>query len=217
MNSLYWNPGAVGYRSFACQGGKQMKVVAVNGSGRKDGNTCLLLKTVLEELRGAGIDTELIQLAEREPIQGCIACHRCLERRNMKCAIESDPFNDYFAKIAAADGLLLGSPVYFSDITAGMKALIERCGFVSRANGNVLRRKVGAGVLAVRRAGSNHALASLNYLFLITEMIIPGSNYWNMALGRQPGEVLEDAEGIETMKTLGRNMAWLLEKIRPSV
>lgn len=194
-----------------------MKVVAVNGSGRKDGNTCLLLKTVLEELRGAGIDTELIQLAEREPIQGCIACHRCLERRNMKCAIESDPFNDYFAKIAAADGLLLGSPVYFSDITAGMKALIERCGFVSRANGNVLRRKVGAGVLAVRRAGSNHALASLNYLFLITEMIIPGSNYWNMALGRQPGEVLEDAEGIETMKTLGRNMAWLLEKIRPSV
>jgi multimeric flavodoxin WrbA len=94
-----------------------------------------------------------------------------------------------------------------------MKAFIERCGFVGRANGNVLRRKVGAGVVAVRRAGSNHAFASLNYLFLISEMIIPGSNYWNMALGRNPGEVLEDAEGMETMRTLGRNMAWLLRAV----
>jgi multimeric flavodoxin WrbA len=117
-------------------------------------------------------------------------------------------------RVSKADGLLLGSPVYFSDITAGMKALIERSGFVGRANGGVLRRKVGAGVLAVRRSGSNHALASLNYLFLISEMIIPGSSYWNMAMGREPGDVLADAEGLETMKTLGKNMAWLLKKIR---
>jgi multimeric flavodoxin WrbA len=190
-----------------------MKVVAFNGSGRKDGNTFLLLKTVLEEIAKEGIETKLIQLAERPPIQGCSACFKCAEKRNMKCAIDSDPFNDYFAEISSADGLLLGSPVYFSDITAGMKALIERCGFVGRANGNILRRKVGAGVLAVRRAGSNHALSSLNYLFLISEMIIPGSNYWNMGMGRTPGEVLNDAEGIETMKTLGRNMAWLLGKV----
>jgi multimeric flavodoxin WrbA len=190
-----------------------MKVVALNGSARKDGNTYLLLKTVLEVLQREGVETEMIQLADGEPLRGCVACLKCMERKNMKCAIQSDPFNDYFEKVSRADGMLLGSPVYFSDITAGMKAFIERCGFVGRANGNVLRRKVGAGVVAVRRAGSNHAFASLNYLFLISEMIIPGSNYWNMALGRNPGEVLEDAEGMETMRTLGRNMAWLLRAV----
>jgi multimeric flavodoxin WrbA len=187
-----------------------MKVVAFNGSGRKDGNTLILLQTVLKELENEGIETELIQMAGA-PIQGCASCYKCMDRKNMQCAIESDPFNEYFAKISTADGLLLGSPVYFSDITAGMKALIERTGFVSRANGGILRRKVGAGVLAVRRAGSNHALASLNYLFLISEMIIPGSNYWNMAIGRKPGEVNSDTEGLQTMKTLGINMAWLLK------
>jgi multimeric flavodoxin WrbA len=189
-----------------------MKVIAFNGSGRKDGNTCLLLRVVLDELQAEGIDTELIQLAEGDPIHGCISCFKCMEKKNMKCAVETDPFNEYFAKISGADGLLLGSPVYFSDITAGMKALIERCGFVGRANGNVLRRKIGAGVVAVRRAGSNHAFASLNYLFLISEMIIPGSTYWNMGIGRNPGDVKNDTEGMETMKTLGRNMAWLLNK-----
>lgn len=188
-----------------------MKVVAFNGSGRKDGNTLILLQKVLEELDREGIETELIQMAG-SPIQGCASCYRCMERRNMQCAIDNDPFNGYFEKIRKADGLLLGSPVYFSDITAGMKALIERTGFVARANGNLLRRKVGAGVLAVRRAGSNHALASLNYLFLISEMVIPGSNYWNLAVGRKPGEVLDDAEGMQTMKTLGINMAWLLKR-----
>jgi multimeric flavodoxin WrbA len=191
-----------------------MKVLAFNGSGRKDGNTYLLLKTVLEELEAEGIQTELVQLAENSPIQGCVACYKCMEQKNMKCAIETDPFNEYFGKISSADGLLLGSPVYFSDITAGMKALIERCGLVGRANGNVLKRKVGAGVVAVRRAGSNHAFASLNYLFLISEMIIPGSSYWNMALGRNPGDVMRDAEGMETMRTLGRNMSWLLKRIQ---
>jgi multimeric flavodoxin WrbA len=191
-----------------------MKVTAFNGSGRKDGNTCLLLKTVLDELEEEGIETELVQMAEQDPIQGCIACYKCMERKNMKCAIETDPFNQYFEKISKADGLLLGSPVYFSDVTAGMKALMERTGLVARANGNLLRRKVGAGVVAVRRAGSNHTLASLNYLFLISEMIIPGSSYWNMALGRKPGDVLEDAEGIQTMRNLGKNMAWLLKKIQ---
>jgi multimeric flavodoxin WrbA len=191
-----------------------MKVTAFNGSGRKDGNTCLLLKTVLDELEEEGIETELVQMAEQDPIQGCIACYKCMERKNMKCAIETDPFNQYFEKISKADGLLLGSPVYFSDVTAGMKALMERTGLVARANGNLLRRKVGAGVVAVRRAGSNHTLASLNYLFLISEMIIPGSSYWNMALGRKPGDVLEDAEWIQTMRNLGKNMAWLLKKIQ---
>ena len=187
-----------------------MKVLAFNGSGRKDGNTLVCLQTVLRELENEGIDTELIQMAGA-PLQGCASCFKCMEKKNMKCAIENDPFNEYFAKIAEADGLLLGSPVYFSDVTANMKALIERTGLVSRANGGILRRKTGAGVLAVRRAGSNFALSSLNFLFLISEMIIPGSNYWNMAIGRNPGEVRNDAEGMLTMKTLGQNMAWLLK------
>ena len=191
-----------------------MKVIAFNGSGRKNGNTYLLLKTVLEELQQEGIETELVQMAADKPIQGCIACYQCMQRKNMRCAIETDPFNGYFEKISKADGILLGSPVYFSDVTAGLRPLIERCGLVGRANGNVLRRKVGAGVVAVRRAGSNFAFASINYLFLISEMVIPGSSYWNMALGRNPGDVLEDAEGMETMKTLGQNMAWLLQKTR---
>jgi multimeric flavodoxin WrbA len=190
----------------------KMKVLAINGSGKKDGNTFLMLKIVLTELQAHGFETELIQLAEGKPLQGCIACFKCYEAKNRKCAIESDPFNDYFSRIIAADGLVLGSPVYFADISAGLKALIERCGFVARANGNLLKRKAGAGVLAVRRAGSNHALASINNLFLISEMIIPGSNYWNMGLGGKPGEVLADTEGITTMKTLGYNMAWLLKK-----
>jgi multimeric flavodoxin WrbA len=190
-----------------------MKVLAINGSGRKDGNTCLLLKAVLIELEREGVETEIVQMAEKGPIQGCISCFKCMECKNMQCAIDSDPFNEYFQKISRADGLLLGSPVYFSDITAGMKALIERCGFVSRANGGILRRKVGAGVIAVRRAGSNHSLSSINYLFLISEMIVPGSNYWNMGIGRNPGEAAGDSEGIETMKTLGKNMAWLLKKL----
>jgi multimeric flavodoxin WrbA len=191
-----------------------MKVVAFNGSGRKDGNTYLLLKTVLDELHAEGIDTELIQLAEGAPIRGCVSCFKCMENKNMRCAIDTDPFNDYFAKIRMADGLILGSPVYFSDVTAGMKALIERCGFVGRANDKVLKRKVGAGVVAMRRAGANHTLASIHYLFLISEMIIPGSSYWNMGIGRKPGDVMNDAEGLEIMKTLGKNMAWLLKKIK---
>jgi multimeric flavodoxin WrbA len=136
-----------------------------------------------------------------------------MERKNMNCAVDSDHFYEYFEKIRRADGLLLGSPVYFSDITAGMKGLMERCGFVARANGGILRRKVGAGVIAVRRAGSNHSLASLNFLFLISEMIIPGSNYWNMGIGRNPGEAAGDTEGLETMRILGKNMAWLLKKL----
>lgn len=187
-----------------------MKVVAFNGSGRKDGNTYLILQTVLKELENEGIETKLIQMAG-SMIQGCTACHKCRELKNMRCAIETDPFNAYFSEIHAADGILLGSPVYFADITAGMKALVERAGFVARANGNALRRKIGAGVLAMRRAGANHALASLNHLFLISEMVIPGSNYWNAAIGRKTGEVLSDSEGIETMKILGANMAWLLK------
>jgi len=165
-----------------------MKVVAFNGSASKDGNTAILLNLVLDELKKERIKTELIQLAG-ETLPGCIACYRCAENKDQKCAVVNDRANEYIAKMHQAQGILLGSPTYISDMTANMKALIERSTIVSRSNGDLLRRKVGAAVIAVRRAGSTHVLSSMNYFFLINQMMIPGSSYWNMGIGRNPGEV----------------------------
>jgi multimeric flavodoxin WrbA len=190
-----------------------MKVVAFNGSGRKDGNTAILLNMVLAELSKEGIETELIQLAGKAP-QGCIACYKCFDKKDQKCAVTTDSLNEYLGKIIEADGLLLGSPVYFTDATAGIKALIERCGMVSTANGGLFKRKVGAAVAAVRRAGAIRTFDTLNHLFLHGQMIVVGSSYWNVGIGRDPGQVKEDAEAVRTMQTLGQNMAWLLKKIR---
>jgi multimeric flavodoxin WrbA len=189
-----------------------MKVIAFNGSSRKDGNTAILLNYVLNELKAEGISTELVQFG-REVLPGCIACYRCAEEHDAMCAQRKDRFNEYFEKMKGAEGILLGSPTYVSDMTANMKALIERAAIVSRQNGNLMKRKVGAAVIAVRRAGSVHVLSSINYFFLISQMIVPGSSYWNMGIGRNPGEVESDAEGIETMKVLGQNMAWLLKRV----
>ncbi len=188
-----------------------MKVVAFNGSGRKDGNTAILLNLVLDELKEEGIGTELVQLAG-EPLPGCMACYRCAANKDQKCAVTKDRMNEYIAKMREAAGILLGSPTYISDMSASLKALIERSTLVSRNNGDLFKRKVGAAVVAVRRAGSTHVLSSINYFFLINQMIIPGSSYWNLGIGRTPGEVQNDAEGIQTMRTLGQNMAWLLKR-----
>jgi multimeric flavodoxin WrbA len=199
--------------AFHSLGGTIMKVIAFNGSARKEGNTSILLNMVLDELKAEGIGTEMYPLAGK-PIQGCIACYKCFENKNKRCAVEKDIINECIQKMLEADGILLGSPTYFADVSAGMKALIERCGMVSRANGDMFKRKVGAGVVAVRRAGAMHVFNSLNSFFLISQMIIPGSSYWNLAIGRQPGEVNNDLEGVQTMKNLGKNMAWLLKKIK---
>ncbi len=189
-----------------------MKVIAFNGSARKDGNTSILLNFVLDELKAEGIETEQYSLAGK-PIQGCIACYKCFEKKNKRCNVEKDVINECIGKMIEADGILLGSPTYFADVSAAMKALIERCGMVGRANADLYNRKVGAAVVAVRRAGGIHVFNSLNYFFTISGMIIPGSSYWNLGIGRQPGEVNNDNEGVQTMKTLGKNMAWLLKKI----
>lgn len=189
-----------------------MKVLAINGSPRVEGNTALLIKTVLNPLEEKGIETEVVQVGGR-PLRGCIACMKCWENQNDQCVLKDDQLNGIVAKIKDADGIVLGSPTYFADITAEMKALIDRSGMVARANGNFLRRKLGAGVIAVRRGGAMHALQSLQNYFLINEMIVPGSSYWNIGYGRMPGEVADDEEGIQTMKTLGENMAWLLRKL----
>ncbi|MEJ2702634.1 MAG: flavodoxin family protein [Sedimentisphaerales bacterium] len=189
-----------------------MKVVAFNGSARKDGNTAILIRKVFSELEAEGIETEMVQLAGKT-VKGCIACGRCFKNKDGRCAVDDDVVNECIEKMTEADGIILGSPTYFSDVTAEMKALIDRAGYVARANSDMLKRKVGASLVAVRRTGAMHTFDSMNHFFLIGQMIVVGSSYWNVAIGRAKGDVEKDVEGMETMQTLGKNMAWLLKKI----
>ncbi len=189
-----------------------MKILGINGSPRKNGNTKTLLETAFKPLEEAGYETELFQLGGK-PVHGCIACKKCSKVLNQRCQIKNDVINECIGKMIEADAIILGSPVYTADISPELKALIDVSGYVTLTNGRLLRRKVGAGILAVRRGGQSHSLNSINNLFLLTEMIIPGSSYWNFAFGMEEGDVLKDEEGIQTMKTLGENMAWLLDKI----
>jgi multimeric flavodoxin WrbA len=191
-----------------------MKVIAFNGSARKDGNTAILIRYVLSELEGEGIDTELFQLSGKK-IRGCIACFKCWEHKDRRCAVKNDVLNECIEKMLEADGVIIGSPTYFANVSTETKALIDRAGMVARANEDMFRRKVGAAVVAVRRAGSTHVFNSINHLFFISQMIVPGSSYWNLGIGREIGQVEQDEEGIQTMKTLGQNMAWLLKKLHP--
>ncbi|MHA1196124.1 MAG: flavodoxin family protein [Promethearchaeota archaeon] len=190
-----------------------MKVVLFNGSPRKNGNTYICLNYVMKELEAEGIECEYIWIGN-ENLKGCTACGQCSKNKDGKCVLEGDKMNDYIEKMIEADGIILGSPTYFSDVSANMKALIERAGYVCRASGNLLRRKVGAAVVAVRRAGANHVFSSLNFFFLIAEMIVVGSSYWNLGIGGPIGAVENDEEGINTFKTLGKNFAYALKKLK---
>ena len=192
--------------------GTRIKVVAFNGSARKGGNTAILLGYVLKELEKEGIETELIEMSG-VTIHGCLACRKCSTKKDRRCSQTGDMGNAYIEKMEQADGILLGSPTYVADVSPEIKALIDRASLVSKANGSIFRRKVGAAVVAVRRAGAIHAFDTLNHFFLINEMIVPGSSYWNIGVGREIGDVERDEEGIQTMKILGQNMAWLLKKV----
>jgi multimeric flavodoxin WrbA len=193
--------------------GTQIKVIALNGSARKGGNTAIMLRYVLKELEKEGIETELLELGGVK-IHGCLACRKCSARKDRRCSQTSDMGNAYIEKMEKADGILLGSPTYVADVSPEIKALMDRACLVSKANGGIFRRKVGAAVVAVRRAGAMHAFDTLNHFFLISEMIVPGSSYWNIGFGLEPGDVEKDAEAIQTMKILGQNMAWLLKKVK---
>ena len=190
-----------------------MKVVAFNGSPRKDGNTAILIRHVLKVLEEEGIETELVQLAG-ESIHGCNACRICYKAKNARCIIENDKINEYVQKMKKADGIILGSPTYFSMMTPEMKALIDRTGYVARANRHLFKRKVGAAVVAVRRAGGIPTFDGINHFFLINQMVVPGSSYWNIGIGGKKGDVESDEEGIRTMEDLGKNMAWLIKKLK---
>jgi multimeric flavodoxin WrbA len=189
-----------------------MKVVAFSGSARKDGNTAILINNVLQELEKEGIGTELIQLAGKK-IRGCLACMKCFENKDQRCVNKDDVLNECLEKMLEADGIILGSPTYFSNVSTEIKALIDRSGLVAIANGHMFKRKVGAAVVAVRRAGSVSVFDAINHFFFINQLIVPGSIYWNMGFGLEKGEVEKDEEGIQTMKVLGENMAWLLKKL----
>jgi multimeric flavodoxin WrbA len=188
-----------------------MKVIAFNGSPRRDGNTATLLAAVLRELESQGIETELVHLIG--PLSGCKACFKCKEKKNGRCIQDKDMINQCIEKMAAADGIIIGSPTHFADLTPETKALIDRAGFVAMANGYMFKRKVGAAVVAVRRAGAIHVFDSINHLFLISQMIIAGASYWNIGRGLEKRDVERDLEGLATMRTLGQNMGWLLKKI----
>ena len=185
-----------------------MKAVAINGSPRKGGNTELLLRKTLAPIAAAGHQTDYIQVGGTR-IRGCTACGACGRIKNKRCVIDDDIFNLAFAKMIEADAILIGSPSYFADLTAETKALIDRAGRVGLANGGLLRRKIGAGVVAARRGGAVHVLDSIHHMFLMSEMVVPGSTYWNFGIGGAPGDVLGDEEGLANMKNLGEQIAWL--------
>ncbi len=192
-----------------------MKVLGINCSPRKGGNTELLVKEVFGALEKEGIKTEFVQLGGKD-VNGCIACMKCRKKKDGICHQKNDVINACIKKMIKADGIIIGSPVYHADLTADAKALIEVASYSLRASGSPLKHKIGAGVIAVRRAGAIHALDSINHFFLINEMVIPGSTYWNIGIGREKGEVLKDDEGMKTMRDLGKNMAWLLKKLKKS-
>ncbi len=190
-----------------------MKVIAINGSARKDGNTAILIRRVFEELNSEGIETELVQLAGKT-LSGCRACMQCFEKLDRRCSQTKDIVNELIERMLEADGIIFGSPVYFADLSSELKALIDRAGMVAKANGDMFARKAGAAVVAVRRGGATNTFDSINKFFFIGQMVVPGSSYWNMGIGREKGEVEKDEEGIQTMVNLGKNMAWLLKKIQ---
>ena len=188
-----------------------MKVLAIGGSARPQGNTQLLLTEALKVLEGHGITTEYISLHNKD-IRPCQACMKCAKDKN-RCSQEDD-FNALYEVLAQADGLIVGSPVYFGSATPNLMALLDRAGFVARMGDNVFDRKVGSPVVVARRAGVNFTYAQLLYFFMIMGMVVPGSTYWPIAFGLNPGEVTKDEEGMKTVATLAENIAWLLKKVR---
>ena len=189
-----------------------MKVLGINCSPRKGGNTELLIKEVFKALENEGIKTEFFQLGGKK-VNGCIACMKCRKKQDGRCHQKNEVINECIVRMLKADAIIIGSPVYNADISGYAKAFMEVSSYALGASGSPLKHKIGAGVVAVRRAGAIHSFDSINHFFLVNEMIIPGSSYWNIGIGREKGEVLKDEEGMKTMRVLGENMAWLLKKV----
>jgi multimeric flavodoxin WrbA len=190
-----------------------MKAVVVCGSPRVKGNTQMILETACDVLKDKGVDTELV-LLHNKLIKPCIACERCKQLKDRTCSIKDDDFHPVLEKIIEADAFIIGSPVYFGCATSQITSLLHRAGYVARQNNNFLKGKVGGPVVVARRAGHNFTYAQLVFFFTINEMIVPGSTYWNIAFGRKKGEVVDDEEGMDTIRTFAENVAGLLYKIK---
>lgn len=191
-----------------------MKILAINGSPRKNGNTASLLQEVLTPLREAGWEVENVQLGGKK-IQGCRGCGKCAELKNGRCVFDNDILNELLEKMLAADAMLLGTPCYFTDMTAELKALVDRAGLVAYMNGGLFQGKIGAAVVAAGRAGATHAYDSINHMFLMSKMLVPGSTYWNVGFGRAEGEALQDGFALENMRQLGKAINWLGKAVAP--
>ncbi len=189
-----------------------MKVIAFNGSPRKEGNTYQALKLVCDELEKEGIETEIIQVGSQD-IRGCMGCNQCFKKRDGKCVIKTDYVSLWIEKMKQADGILLGSPVHYSAVAANMKAFLDRAFYVAGANDSMFRHKVGASVVAVRRSGGLPTFNELNHYLNYSEMILATSNYWNVIHGTRPGDIHQDEEGVQIMRVLGKNMAWILKLV----
>ena len=189
-----------------------MKVIAFNGSPTKTGNTYHGLKLVCNQLELQGIQTEIVHIGNKN-IRGCIACGQCAKNKDEKCAIKGDDLNNWVQLMKQADGILFGSPVHYSSMGATMKAFLDRSFYVAGVNGGLFRHKVGASIAAVRRSGGLPTFHDMNNYITYSEMMMPTSNYWNVIHGRTPGEVLKDEEGVQIMRVLGKNMAYLLKLI----
>ena len=192
-----------------------MKVIGINGSARKDGNTSILIRKVFDELEAEGIETKLVNLGPQS-VNGCLACMKCFENKDGHCVQDKDVLNEWVDEMAAADGIILGTPVYFANLSGQIKCFLDRAWMVARANDNMFKRKVGAAVVAARRAGAVTTFHALNAYFGISEMIIAGSTYWDMGYGREKAECLQDGEALQNMANLGKNMAWLIKSIAAS-
>ena len=190
-----------------------MKIVAFNGSPRKGGNTEQLIEEVFKPIREAGIETELIQLGG-QPLRGCISCYACFKTKDGQCAIKTDNMNKYLRKAQEADGIILASPTYYGSVSAEMKAFMDRLGLTTIGQGRTLTHKVGAAVISVRRGGAVTVFDELNRFMLGSGMIVPGSTYWNFGIGEMPGEIHNDTEGLNNMKDLGIQIAWLVEAVQ---
>lgn len=187
------------------------RIIGIIGSPRVDGNTEYLVKAALSEAeKDNEFETEIIRLADKK-INPCTACLACKDEK--KCIIEDD-FDPIFEKMVAADGIIIGSPVYFGSTTPETKSLIDRAGYVSIYSGRVFENKVGGPVVVARRAGQNFTFAQLLFFFLHQGMIVPGSTYWNIAFGREKGKVKEDEEGIKTAINFGKKMIWIIRKLK---
>jgi multimeric flavodoxin WrbA len=186
-----------------------MKAIGIVGSPRKNGNTELLTKHTLKSIAEEGLETELVRLAGLD-IRPCIACDACLKKE--QCPIEDDLFPVY-QKMKQAEAIILASPVYYSSVTALLKGLMERAGYIANRNGRLFEGKVGGPLVVARRAGQNFTHAQLAYWFHINGFFMPSSTYWNVAFGREKGEVTRDEEGLATVWNFGKNVAFLVKKL----